>query len=552
MSTMRWCILSLTVLLATWSAGQAIDIPRTKAPTPGTVPNPLPISNLPPSKLIPDLCVYRYKISTASPECQAFFDQGLGYLYSYVWMEAARSFETATYHDPNCAIAYWGLSRSLERWGRGDANKQATKAHELKDKASWSEQQLILARMQEKGLVPNVGDADARKKAAIETLDKLLAVHDDDEEAWFARAQLASGNSLFGGNAAAVPFYKALLKVNPLHPGASHELVHFYEGFQRPALGWGYSEDYIKSSPGIPHPWHMQSHLATRLGRWNKSSTSSSRAIELERKYHKDMAVKPTEDHQFSHHLEVLFGSLLHDGRYREARWLKQECLDYGFKHPIPWFRLHLAERDWDAALKAAEDHRKRDKLTASYLCALVYLAQNDPCRACPEVDVLAEAFRAGKKDKQLKHRLWETQGLLLCQTDGVDAGLKLLQKCVDETKNDYSHHAWGNGAYHMEVWGLAALHAGRYDVAEEAFLEALAHDSGSVKAAMGLQVMCENMGRQDEARQYADLARRFWKNAEVQSFDTQLAAVRENYPNMTTVAKPTAEVTTPSEGSGR
>jgi tetratricopeptide (TPR) repeat protein len=129
---------------------------------------------------------------------------------------------------------------------------------------------------------------------------------------------------------------------------------------------------------------------------------------------------------------------------------------------------------------------------------------------------------------------------------------LKLLQKCVDETKNDYSHHAWGNGAYHMEVWGLAALHAGRYDVAEEAFLEALAHDSGSVKAAMGLQVMCENMGRQDEARQYADLARRFWKNAEVQSFDTQLAAVRENYPNMTTVAKPTAEVTTPSEGSGR
>ena len=73
--------------------------------------------------------------------------------------------------------------------------------------------------------------ADARRKAACKTLDDLLALYDDDEEGWFARAQFASGN-------AAVPYYKALLRVNPLHPGAHHELVHFYENFKRPALGW--------------------------------------------------------------------------------------------------------------------------------------------------------------------------------------------------------------------------------------------------------------------------------------------------------------------------
>jgi tetratricopeptide (TPR) repeat protein len=246
----------------------------------------------------------------------------------------------------------------------------------------------------------------------------------------------------------------------------------------------------------------------------------------------------------------VLFLSLLHDGRYREARAIKQECLEYGFKHWIPWFRLHLAERDWDEAMKIAEEHRKRDKLTASYLAAQVYLAQNDPARATPEVEVLAEAFRSGKKDKQLKHRLWEVQGQLLCQTDGVDAGLKLLQRCVDETKDDYSHHAWGNGAYYMEIWGLAALHAGRYDVAEEAFLEALAHDSGSARGALGLQVMCENMGRQEEARQYAELARRFWKHAEVQTFDAELAAIRQSYPNVSSASVATPQH--PTEGSSR
>src|SRR3954447_949751 len=76
----------------------------------------MPITRLAPSKIDPNLCVYRYRISTASEECQAHFDQGLGYFYSYVWMEAARSFESALEHDPNCPMAYWGLYRALDYW----------------------------------------------------------------------------------------------------------------------------------------------------------------------------------------------------------------------------------------------------------------------------------------------------------------------------------------------------------------------------------------------------------------------------------------------------
>jgi tetratricopeptide (TPR) repeat protein len=504
-------------------------------------PNPLPTTNLPPAKLMPGLCGYHYPITTSSQQCQAFFDQGLGFLYSYVWMEAARSFETAIHYDPQCPMAYWGLSRALERWGRGDANKEAMRAYELRERASWAEQQLILARVQERGLIPGVGDVEARRNAARETLDRLLAVHDDDQEAWFARALLANGNQLFGGTAASVPFYKALVKINPLHPGATHELVHFYENFQRPALGWTYSEDYIRSSPGIPHSWHMQSHLATRLGRWDRSTASSSRAIELQRQYHKEMNVKPADDHQFSHHLEILFLSLLHDGRFSEARALKQECVGYGFTHTIPWFRLHLAERDHASALALAESQRKSDKLTASYLAALAYLAANDLDLAQAEIEVLAEAYRADGKQRQLAHRLWETQGILLCRLGDAEAGLKLLQKCVEQTKDDYSHHAWGNGAYYMEIWGLEALGAGRLDVAEEAFLEALAHDSGSVRGAMGMQVVCEVQGRHEEARHFAELARRFWKHAQVQDFDREFSRVRESLQRASRAMTPTA-----------
>src|SRR4051794_26303669 len=76
----------------------------------------MPHTELLPARVVPTLCLLKYRVSTSSPECQVLFDQGLGYFYSYVWIEAARSFETATQRDPDCAMAWWGLSRAIESW----------------------------------------------------------------------------------------------------------------------------------------------------------------------------------------------------------------------------------------------------------------------------------------------------------------------------------------------------------------------------------------------------------------------------------------------------
>jgi hypothetical protein len=508
-------------------AASLISVPVLRA-EPAALPAKLPLCGLAPSKLSPNLCLYRYPVTTRSPECQAFVDQGFGYYYSYVYMEAARSFETAAHNDPDCAMAWWGLSRSLEKWEHGDWKKPLTKAGELRDKTNDREQRLILARLQEKGLAPGVGDADARKKAAIATLDNMIAVYEDDEEAWYNRAQLATGGRGFGGDVSAVPFYKALVRINPLNPGANHELLHFYEGYGRPALGWTNAENYIKSSPGIPHPFHMQAHLATRLGRWDKTSDRSAHAIELERAYHKEMNVKPSDDEQFSHHLEILLVSLTHDGRYAEARTIEAEAQKAGFRQWTPWYRLHLAEGDWAEAQKVVDHFRRTDKTTASYMAALIYLHQGDAARAAPEVESLRQAYRDKKGDPEMEYRLWETQGLLLCQTGSEDEGLKLLEKAATRSKDDYGHHAWGNGSYFMEAWGEAALFGDRPEVAEEAFEEALAHDPGSVRAALGLQVLCERSGHSDEARRYAELARRDWIKADAGRLDAELKTLRE------------------------
>jgi tetratricopeptide (TPR) repeat protein len=523
--------LVLSVTISSLLAARGSEQATTSGPMPPKV-EILPLCRLPPSKYIPNLCLHRYRVSTASPDCQAFFDQGLGFFYSYVWMEAARSFETATQYDPNCALAWWGLSRALDRWDRRDeATRALLEADALKAHASHREQQLILASMLEKGQAPGAGDSDERKKKAIAVLDNMLALYDDDEEAWYFRAQLAArlagSNGLFGGVVSAVPFYKSLLRVNPLHPGANHELVHFYENYHRPALGWVCAENYIKSTPGIPHAFHMQAHLATRLGRWDKTSDRSAHAIELERAYHKLMNIRPNDDYQFGHHLEVLLLSLTHDGRFLEARTIVEECKSAGFQPLELSFRLHLAERAWDDAATVVGQLCRKYKVTASYLGALLYLKRRDPARALPEIEVLQEAFVDRKTDRRLAFYLWGTEGLYLCQTGAVEPGLRLLSWAAEQSKKSYAHHAWGNGAYYMEALGIAALQTKQPEIAEEAFLEALAHDPGSVRGALGLQVLCEQQGREEEAKQYWELARRCWLRADAGALQAELKALR-------------------------
>ena len=501
----------------------------------------MPLTGLAPSKLVADLCVYHYPVSTRSEECQAFCDQGCGYFYSYVWMEAARCFETALTHDPECAFAWLGLHRSLEKWGKGTtAPKPAPllaavgavaqgklperfsksprdyaleTARELMPKANHREQLLIQARLQEKGMWPGV-KPDERVKKAQASLDELLTLYDDDQEGWYWRAQIAEGPN------AKTPIYKALLRLNPLHPGANHELVHFFENVKRPALGWPYAEGYMKSSPAIPHAFHMQAHLAMRVGKWQHTTDWSWKAVELQKAYHKYLDVKPGDDHQFSHHLETLTRSLVHDGRFAEARRIKTEAEGHKYHYRPEWFRMAVAERDWAEAQKLIDHYRKSDKLAAAYHAAVVALEQGDTARAAAEVDVLRQAQQSKKGNRTQELRLWEVQGRLMCQTGQGEAGVKLIRRTIDKTKDDYAHHAWGGGAYYMETWGVAALEAGLAAEADEAFQEALAHDAGSVRGALGLWALCSRLGKADEAERYMRVARRCWARADPRDFE--------------------------------
>src|SRR5213593_638132 len=56
---------------------------------------------------------WHHPITTASPEAQRYFDQGLNLVYGFNHAQAVAAFETAAALDPDCAMAYWGKALAL-------------------------------------------------------------------------------------------------------------------------------------------------------------------------------------------------------------------------------------------------------------------------------------------------------------------------------------------------------------------------------------------------------------------------------------------------------
>ena len=51
-----------------------------------------------------------HPVTTASKQAQRYFDQGLSLCYAFNHKEAIRSFEAASRHDTNLAMAFWGVA----------------------------------------------------------------------------------------------------------------------------------------------------------------------------------------------------------------------------------------------------------------------------------------------------------------------------------------------------------------------------------------------------------------------------------------------------------
>lgn len=105
-----------------------------------------------------DLGTYRWTVTTDSAEAQLWANRGLIWAYSFNYEEALRCFERAAKHDPECAMAYWGIAFSAgpnynKAWIFFDKQDLAISTRKANDAIARASQLAVGATAVERGLI---------------------------------------------------------------------------------------------------------------------------------------------------------------------------------------------------------------------------------------------------------------------------------------------------------------------------------------------------------------------------------------------------------------
>ncbi len=472
-------------------------------------------------------------VSTASKPAQAFYDQGLAYLHSYVWVEAARSFNQALRLDPTLAMAHLGLTIAYTELNAAPA------AHAALDRAkalaaSDHDRRHVAARALQ--MAAEDAPADAAKLAEYRVaLDAALAAFPADEEFWLQRGQAESPDPAERGQgsvAGSVRFYDKALALAPGGFAAHHYLTHAYENSGRVADALIQGQTYAKMAPAVPHARHMYGHDLRRVGRIDEAIVEFLAADALESSYFKAEGIPVEYDWHYQHNLDLLATSYQYIGQMRRAETL----LKTSFAISSSLVGQEFNKREWPVFLLARG--RAQDALAA----ALVMAAHRSPVvsaaghveagharlalgqfkEAADEGNTALRLMRGTEGAGLVADSLQAFQGEFLLRTGKADKGRPMLEDVVRKVRARPGPDAWAQALFTIEAIARAAREVGNWELAAWAGSQMVEHDPNYAGAHYALALVAEHRGDAQSARAERALVRKFWKNA-----DPDLAELR-------------------------
>ena len=324
----QWLAVSLTAALC-WSAvANSAETPAPGHSMHGEVFNDGPRQA---AYLMGDTGNVSFPVTTAIPEAQAFFNQGVGQLHGFWYFEAERSFRQVALLDPNCAMAYWGMAHAnIENRSRGA--KFIAKATEKKATASRREQLFI------DGLAEYLKDDkrkdEERRKGYIRDLEKVLLEFPDDLE---AKAFLAvflyqsKSNVPLPSQFAVDALLGEVFQKQPLHP-AHHYRIHLWD-HQKAEKALESAARCGQAAPRIAHMWHMPGHTYSDLKRWADAAWQQEASGRADHAHMMRDRVLPDQIHNYAHNQEWLVRNFINLGRQKSALDLSKNLLELP-RHP--------------------------------------------------------------------------------------------------------------------------------------------------------------------------------------------------------------------------
>jgi tetratricopeptide (TPR) repeat protein len=475
-------------------------------------------------------------VTTPSLEAQAFYDQGVDYLHSYVWVEAARSFHEALRHDPDLALAWIGLSRVYSGLEDPRAAREAVgKAQERAGKASPREQRRIALRAKQLEALEDLSDP-SKHLAYKKALDEALALDFGDAELWCLRGNAeeatAAGRGQRGG-AASVAFYRQALAVFPDHFAAHHYLIHSYEGISQIDLALKHGEVYARLAPQVPHAQHMWGHDLRRVGRVEDAIAVFTRADELEKAYYETEKIPAGVDWHHAHNLDLLAGCYQHQGRMKTAAGYLREALaspavtEYLEFNRKGWVGLLLARRQHEEALAAARELQhgtgKSTRAVGHALAghALLALGRRQDAeaelRSAQEgLETLSEDYApAGVRRSAVAPYVDGLRGELLLRGGHRDEAAEVLKDVQKRIRAVPGPDAWADALFRLEAIARVAREVGDWELLDYTARQMSDHDPAYAGTRYALALVAEHRGDREAARREFDAALGYWQKAD-------------------------------------
>lgn len=305
---------------------------------------------------------FAMNVTCANEEARKMFVEAFGHMLNYNHEQAIACFSACTEADPNCAMAWWGISYCVSsnyNWapGLGSGHDSIQQALSVMDHCTELEQDLIRAlstrhsaeaRDAADPSVLNMGNDPELNIAFAEAMAPLYEKYEGnlDVTAIYVEAlmnlkawQLWDKNTATGEITPADDNTLLLVKIMEeafessdeakIHPALCHLYCHALELSPFPEKALPAADVLRTRMPGLGHLVHMPSHIDAWVGQWKEAIECNIAAVEADDRY-VEITGNESQFYKFyrMHNHHFIVWCAMFDGQYETALKYARKAVD--------------------------------------------------------------------------------------------------------------------------------------------------------------------------------------------------------------------------------